>query len=51
MQETWVQSLSQEGSPREGYGNSLKYSCLGNPMERGVWQAMICGVTKELDTT
>ena len=28
-------------SPREGNGNSLQYSCLGNPMERGVH-----GVTK-----
>ena len=23
-------------SPGEGNGNSLKYSCLGNPMDRGV---------------
>ena len=29
----------------------LQYSCLGNPMDRGVWQATACGVTKELDTT
>ena len=25
--------------PGEGYGNPLKYSCLGNPMDRGVWRA------------
>ena len=25
--------------PGEGYGNPLQYSCLGNPMDRGVWQA------------
>ena len=25
--------------PGEGNGNSLQYSCLGNPMDRGVWQA------------
>jgi len=24
-------------SPGEGNGNSLQYSCLGNPMDRGVW--------------
>ena len=23
--------------PREGIGNALQYSCLGNPMDRGVW--------------
>ena len=26
------------GSPGEGNGNSLQYSCLENPMERGGWQ-------------
>ena len=36
-------------SPGEGNGNSLQYSCLGNPMYRGVWQATDHGVTKELD--
>ena len=24
-------------SPREGNGNLLQYSCLGNPMDRGAW--------------
>ena len=24
-------------SPEEGNGNPLQYSCLENPMERGVW--------------
>ena len=28
-----------ERSPREGNGNPLQYSCLGNPMDRGAWQA------------
>ena len=27
-------------SPGEGNGNSFWYSCLRNPMDRGVWQAM-----------
>ena len=26
-------------SPRVGNSNPLQYSCLGNPMDRGVWQA------------
>ena len=26
------------GSPEEGNGNPLQYSCLGNPMDRGAWQ-------------
>ena len=38
-------------SPREGNGNPLKYSCPGNPMDSGAWQAIVHGVTKELDTT
>ena len=33
-----------------GHGNSLQYSCLGNPMDRGGWQATVHGVTKELET-
>ena len=28
-------------SPGEGNGNPLQCSCLGNPMDRGAWQAMI----------
>ena len=38
-------------SPGEGNGNPLQYSCLGNPMDRGTWQATVHGVAKELDTT
>ena len=26
-------------SPREGNGNPLQHSCLGNTVDRGVWQA------------
>ena len=33
-------------SPGEGNGNPLQYSCLENPMDRGVWQATVQGVTK-----
>ena len=35
----------------EGNGNPLQYSCLGNPMDRGAWQATVHGFAKELDTT
>ena len=30
----------------EGNGNSLQYSCLENPMDRGAWLATVHGVTK-----
>ena len=33
-------------SPREGNANPLQYSCLGNPMDRGAWQATVHGITK-----
>ena len=33
-------------SPREGNGNSLQYSCLENPMDRGAWKATVHGVMK-----
>ena len=33
-------------SPGEGNGSSLQYSCLGNPMDRGAWQATVHGVSK-----
>ena len=36
--------------PGEGQGNPLQYSCLENPMDRGVWQATVDGVTAS-DTT
>ena len=34
-----------------GNGNPLQYSCLGNPIDRGTWQATVHGVTKESDMT
>ena len=34
------------GSPGEGNGNSLQYSCLGNSMDRGAWWATVHGVAK-----
>ena len=29
-----------------GHGNSLQYSCLENPTDRGAWQITVCGVVK-----
>ena len=33
-------------SPGEGSENPFQYSCLGNPMGRWAWQAVVHGVTK-----
>ena len=51
MQETWVQSLSQEGPLEEGMAPPLQYACLVNPMDRVAWKATVRWVTKELDMT
>ena len=34
------------GSPGEGNGSLLQYSCLENFMNRGIWQALVHGVSK-----
>ena len=36
-------------SPGGGNGNSLHYSCLGNPMNREAWQTTVHEVAKESD--
>ena len=33
-------------SPGEGKGYPLQYSCLGNPMDEGVWWTTVHGVSK-----
>ena len=33
-------------SLREGYGTPLQYSCLGNPIDRGAWWAVVYRVPK-----
>ena len=38
-------------SPREGNGNPLQYSCLGNLMDREAWWATVYGGHKESDMT
>ena len=35
-----------ERSPGGGHGNSLYYSCLENPTNRGAWRAIVHGVAK-----
>ena len=37
--------------PGEGDDNPLQYSCLGNPMSRGVCWAIEHGIAKESDRT
>ena len=44
MQETRVQSPGQGRHPGEGF-------LLGNPMDKGAWQATVHGVARELDMT
>ena len=38
--------LGSGRSSGEGNGNPLQYSCLENPMDRGVWWATVHGVAK-----
>ena len=35
----------------EGNGDPLQYSCLGNPMDGGTWQAIVAWSHEELDVT
>ena len=42
--------LGSGRSPGEGSGNLFQYSCLENPMDRGGWQATVCGISKGGDT-
>ena len=38
-------------SPGGGNGNQFQYSCLGYPMDRGVWWVTVHGVHKKSDMT
>ena len=38
-------------APGEGNGNSLQYSCLGNPMDKRTWWATVHGVVRLRDYT
>ena len=37
--------------PGGGNGNSLQYSCLGNPKDKGAWWATVHGVAKSWTCT
>ena len=45
-QETQVQYPEYSISNGKGNGNPLQCSCLGNPMDRGAWPAIVHGVAK-----
>ena len=40
-----------QGDPRRRNGSPLQCSCLGNPMDREAWRAVVHRVAKESDTT
>ena len=40
----WIPGLGR--SLGEGNGNPLQYPCLENLMDKGAWQATVCGVAK-----
>ena len=45
-------SIPESGrSPGGAHNNPLQYSCLENPMERGIGWATVHGIAKESDTT
>ena len=44
--QTWLKWLSMHARNGEGNGNSLQYSCLENPRDRGAWWAAIYGVAQ-----
>ena len=46
MQETQVQSLGRGDPLEKETATALQYSYLGNPMDRGAWQALVHGVEK-----
>ena len=50
MQETQVQPMDQEDSPREGNGNPHRYSRLENCMDREPWWTTVHGVAKSYVT-
>ena len=48
MQESQFPSFGQEDPLEKEMANPLQYSCLGNPMDRGAWWAIVYGVTMSL---
>ena len=50
-QEAQIQFLGQEDPLEKKMAIHSIFHCLGNPMDRGAWQATVHGVAKESDTT
>ena len=48
MQEMQFPSLGREDPLEKEMANLLQYSCLGNPKDRGAWQATVHGGPKRL---
>ena len=46
MQDTRVQFLGLAGPLEKEMATHASNSCLGNPMERGAWRAIVPGVTR-----
>ena len=38
--------LGSGRSPGEGHNNSIQYSCLQNPLDRGAWRATVPGLRR-----
>ena len=45
-QETWVRSLGGGRSLGGAHGDPFQYSCLENPLDRGVWRATVHRVAR-----
>ena len=45
-QETWAPSLGREDPLTKEDGSPSQCSCLGNPRDRGAWQAIVHRVAK-----
>ena len=46
MWETWVQSLGWEDPLKEGMVTHYRILAWRTPIDRGTWQATVCGVAK-----
>ena len=47
MRETQVQSLGWNDLLEKGMAIPFQYSCLGNPLDRGAWRAVVHGVEND----
>ena len=44
--ESWIGKNPMEKEMATHSTNPLQYFCLGNPMDRGAWKAIVCGDSK-----